>query len=132
MEAFGTLYHKKCAPKNAKKPKTLASIIASRWLLAQIDIIVCTLRWTEPTPGSHVILFPNDAFEDLLEVSNFCKKSFGNEVGETIAEISLHQKKGEPDEDPWGDLALQVRYSSGEGLYQRDCPVFVKHGIARV
>jgi hypothetical protein len=95
-------------------------------------MIVCTLTWQEPEEGSHVILFPNEDFEDLLEVAKWVKSKMGGEVGDTIAAMKLSQKKGKPtDDDPWGDLALNVRYSSGEELYDEDCPTFVKRGQER-
>ncbi len=96
-------------------------------------MIVCTLTWTEPTEGSHVILFPDADMGDLVEADAWIRSSaMAGEIGETIAEMHLAQKKGEAtDEDPWGDLALNTRYSSGEELYEEDCPVFVRHGQER-
>jgi hypothetical protein len=103
----------------------------------EVAMIVCTLRWTEPEDGTHTMLFPNNEdLTDLMEVAAFCKKSFGNEVGHTIASMKLEQKGQSGAEDPlgnlpWNDLALNVRYSSGEDLYEKDCPEFKKRGIER-
>ena len=95
-------------------------------------MIVCTLVWTEPTEGHHVIVFADEDLTDLLEVAKFCKDKFGDEVGHTIASMKIQQKKHlANDDNPWGDLALNTRYSSGEELYDEDCPAFTKHGVER-
>lgn len=96
-------------------------------------MIVCTLTWKEPTEGSHAILFPDSALVDLYRVVKWVEAKMGDEVGDTIAKMHLLQKNKSRgvDEDPWGDLALNIRYSSGEELYDEDCPVLKKHGQER-
>lgn len=95
-------------------------------------MLVVTLTWTEPTEGSHAILFPDDALKDVADLDEWLQAKWGAEYGETIAKISWEKKRGRPtDEDPWGDLALNVRYSSGEELYEEDCPVLKEHGQER-
>jgi hypothetical protein len=105
-------------------------------------MIVCTLVWTEPQEGSHTIFFADDCLTDLFEVAKFVKDKMGDEVGETIASMKIQQKKEGTHGraflqentvrlDPWDDLALNIRYSSGEELYDEDCPAFTKHGQER-
>jgi hypothetical protein len=104
-------------------------------------MIACVLKWREPQEGD-VIFFPNEAEADLKEVAAFIDKKMGDEVGDTIAKMTIHLATGPRQlgyhpgdvanaDDPWGDLALNVRYSSGEDLYAKDCPIFTKHGQER-
>lgn len=95
-------------------------------------MLVVTLTWTEPTDGTHAILFPDGAEEEIAELDEYLRELHGSEYGETIARLGWHRKKGDAtDEDPWGDLALNVRYTTGEELYEEECPIFARRGIAR-
>jgi hypothetical protein len=97
-------------------------------------MLIVTLHWQEPQEGSHVIVFPDGTMEDLAEIAEFVDLHHGDAVGETIAKMECHPQKGEvppSEEDPWEDLALNLRYSSGEELYEEDCEVFTKHGVER-
>jgi len=97
-------------------------------------MIVVVLSWLEPDQGAHAILFPDAAKADLRKVTKWVEKQAGDEYGNTIARIDLVQKWLPPDDGEsgaWEDLALNIRYSSGEELYEKDCPMLKKHGVER-
>lgn len=102
-------------------------------------MLIVTLRWTEPEDGTHRIVFPDGDEAEVKELAAYLKEKWGDDYGETVASVKakrgLRLRKGEAvdaaDEDPWKDLALNVRYTSGEGLYDKDIPIFAKRGIAR-
>ncbi len=97
-------------------------------------MIVVVLSWQEPQPGAHAILFPNESHGLLVQVAEWVEKKAGDEYGSTIARVDLVQKGRSEDEGEkgaWEDLALNVRYSSGEELYDEDCPVFKELGVER-
>lgn len=99
-------------------------------------MIACVLVWTEPQEGSEVILFEDSAMGDLVKVKAFVDDECGDEVGCSIARMDLHEKTinqlyRDDVAGSWEDLALNIRYSSGEELYENDCPVFKGLGIER-
>ena len=82
-------------------------------------MIVVVLTWQEPQEGAHAILF---------------QKIMGDEGGVTIARMTLVQKGRSEDNgenDRWEELALNLRYSSGEELYDVDNHIFKRRGIER-
>jgi hypothetical protein len=106
-------------------------------------MIACILTWTEPEEGDHAIFFPNEAEADLREVAAYVDAKMGDSVGDTIAKMRLFPYTGPMalgyipkgtetiGEDPWDDLALNIRYSSGEELYDEDCPALKRRGQER-
>jgi hypothetical protein len=97
-------------------------------------MIVVVLSWQEPQEGSHAILFPDEDRADLVQAAEWVEKKAGDEYGSNIARVELVQKGRAADDGEsgaWEDLGLNTRYSSGEELYDEDCPAFTKHGVER-
>lgn len=71
--------------------------------------------------------------KQLEDIKRWTKKEAGSEWGKTIPRITLL-----PDDDSNSidtllvqEFADAIRYSTGEGVYKTDCPVFASHGIVR-
>jgi hypothetical protein len=102
-------------------------------------MIVVVLSWTQPVPGTHGILFPDESEIDLGEAIAWLRGRWGDgEWGHFVAEVELESRSPsrltfQPREvaSAWADLALNVRYAGGEGLYEIDCPAFARRGIRR-
>ena len=99
---------------------------------------VIALSWEEPEQGSHAEVASLDeaGWEDVESAIEWVEGQAGDEYGVTIVRADLHPTRARGGDrtdtaDVLQDLALQVRYSSGEGVYGEDCPAFLKHGVRR-
>lgn len=88
------------------------------------------LKWLEPEEGSWTGSVTGATEEELRSVQKWVRSQVGEEWGATIPSIRL--VKGEAKESmSLEDFAATMRYSTGEEIYQADCPVLAAHGIAR-
>jgi hypothetical protein len=102
--------------------------------MATAKMAIAILAWQEPEEGMCSIPFPDSDLSDLEDTTAWFKNAAGDDWGETIASIHLTRKKTQimsEEIDPWNDLACNMRYTTGEGIYKTDCPILKKHGIER-
>lgn len=109
---------------------------------------IVTFRWTEPEAGQGAEVWNLTAKQwPQIEAAIAWVAAYWEEnensgdgedaVGNTIVATGIHATKARTGHDARGisdclqRLADNVRYSTGEGLYEQDCPIFAKHGIAR-
>jgi hypothetical protein len=100
--------------------------------------LIVAIRWTEPCPGEDAAVAALSEAEaaELHEAADWLEGKAGQDWGDTIPRADLH-----PTGASGGDhltlkgamsyLAAACRYDSGEGIYEEDCPAFVRCGIER-
>jgi hypothetical protein len=109
-------------------------------LYAQAKVV--SFRWDEPESGQSAEVWELtsdewDKAEAAIEwVRAYWEARDGGELGSTIVDARVHATRatgGDADglEDAMRRYADNVRYSTGEGLYEEDCPVFAAHGVER-
>lgn len=97
-------------------------------------------KWEEPESGSYAEVWDLSPPEweqvqaAIAWVREYWEEKDGGEYGSTIVETEVIETRatgGECDglEDALRRLALQVRYTTGEGLYEEECPIFEEAGI---
>lgn len=98
---------------------------------------IVTLQWQEPEPGITAVVWclSIPEWESIDEILTWVASQVGTELGNTIAQCEVHPTIALGPRPlftvcaHW--LAAQVRYTTGEGIYAEDCPVFAAHGIVR-
>ncbi|AUX25137.1 uncharacterized protein SOCEGT47_056810 [Sorangium cellulosum] len=102
---------------------------------------IVSFSWSEPEPGRHAEVWDLSPAEwrqvaEAIDWVSFYWESMGKGVGGKISLAEIHRTRATGGDrtdivDALRMLADSVRYSTGEGLYERDCPIFARHGIAR-
>ena len=97
-------------------------------------IVIVILRWIEPEEGSVIYPFLDVELDNLLELKNWLEEVVPDgDYGETIASMDFHtlDVPSVSTGVHYEELALGVRYNTGEGIYSKDCPVFAERRILR-
>lgn len=105
--------------------------------------LIITLSWTEPSYGSDArIVFlssipaiarvQGDVIESIIA---WAEKKAGKDWGATIAHVMVFYTDAVADDLNYQEavayIATNIRYDTGEGIYDEDCPWLLEHKIER-
>lgn len=100
--------------------------------------VIITFRWFAPIPGEDgkVAVLSEEETTDLRAAVEWARGKMTQEWGDTIARVDVFATKASGGDLLTGKgtiayVATNIRYDTGEGLYDEDCPVFAKYGISR-
>jgi hypothetical protein len=122
------------ALKNSKKPDRKLVAAALKKVVAAVDgsLLSTTvqLKWLEPEPGKAKLNIPLSQ-DEVTVLIEFMKGQVGESYGDTVVSLKVlpYDSKVEPIDI--NQLATEIRYNSGEGIYSDDYPLFSNNGISR-
>ena len=91
--------------------------------------MILQLSWEEPETGKAFLDVPLSQ-NDVQDLIVYLKASCGVEYGISVPSVAIVKRKG-AEKVSVQELADSVRYSTGEGIFQTDCQLFVDYGIER-
>lgn len=100
--------------------------------------VIIASRWSEPIPGedAKVAVLTEDESAILSIALSWVEEKAGQEWGDTIPRVDLHPTEASGGDllsfkEAMSDVATTVRYDTGEGIYDEDCPAFKAAGVVR-
>ncbi len=107
--------------------------IAARVAGTPANNFVVSLYWLEPEEDSWIIGVTDATDQELREIQKWARVQAGEEWGVTIPSIRLSPGPVSDFQSKISleDFAAAIRYSTGEEIYEEDCPVFAARGIPR-
>ena len=96
---------------------------------------IVRMEWEEPEHGfsATVVALTPAEWKEFDEAVLWAENQHPDEVGLTFVKVTC-EPSSHPAPHSTGvleGLATDLRYDTGEGLYEDDCPVFARHGILR-
>jgi len=99
---------------------------------------IVSMDWLEPSEGHETEVWSLTAAEwkEVDAVIKFENAEQGDNVGDTFVKFTFKSTKAtgadrDSIEDVMDTLGVNIRYSTGEDLYDKDCPVLKKYKIER-